>query len=108
MPPSHNYAFSPSGIRKPFASYSHGVLVPPGATWLVASGQLGVTPDDTVPDDVAAQCALCFDNIGAILAAAGMGFGDVVRFAGFVTDRSFFPIYGAVRSRYVAWINQRE
>ena len=37
----------------------------------------------------------------AILRAAGMAFADVVRFSAYVTDRAYFPIYGAVRSRYV-------
>jgi 2-iminobutanoate/2-iminopropanoate deaminase len=93
---------NPTSIRAPFARYSHALLVPPGATMLYASGQLGVAPDDHVPDDVEAQCVLCFENIKAILADAGMTFADVVRFTGFVTDRASFPVYGAVRSRYVS------
>jgi 2-iminobutanoate/2-iminopropanoate deaminase len=93
---------NPPSIRAPFARYSHGLLVE-GATQLVfASGQLGVSPDDKIPDDVEAQCVLCFDNVKAILAEAGMGFEHVVRFSAFVTDRTYFPVYGAVRSRYVA------
>jgi 2-iminobutanoate/2-iminopropanoate deaminase len=94
-------AVSPSSIRAPFAAYSHGIVVSPGARLLFASGQLGVRPDDTVPDDIEAQAVLCFENIKAILAEAGMTFADVVRFNAFVTDRAYFPIYGAVRSRYV-------
>ncbi len=95
-------ALNPRSIRQPFARYSHGLLVE-GATQLVfASGQLGVAPDDTVPDDVEAQCVLCFDNVKAILAETGMGFEHVARFSAFVTDRAYFPIYGRVRSRYVA------
>jgi 2-iminobutanoate/2-iminopropanoate deaminase len=93
---------SPSSIRAPFARYSHGILVPPGAQLLFASGQLGVAPDDSVPADVEAQCVLCFENIKAVLTDAGMTFADVVRFNAFTTDRSHFAIYGAVRSRYVA------
>jgi 2-iminobutanoate/2-iminopropanoate deaminase len=96
-----NRSITPTAIRAPLARYSHGVLIPPGSQLLVTSGQLGVAPDDTVPDDVEAQCVLCFENIKAILAGAGMSFADVVRFNGFVTDRSYFPIYGAVRGRYV-------
>jgi 2-iminobutanoate/2-iminopropanoate deaminase len=95
-------ALNPASIRKPFAAYSHGLIVPPGATLLLASGQLGVAPDDHVPDDIEAQCVLCFENVKAILAEGGMGFEHVVRFSAFVTDRSYFPIYGAVRSRFVA------
>ena len=94
-------AINPAGIRKPYAQYSHAVLAPAGGRLLVTSGQLGVAPDDTIPDDVEAQCVLCFENIKAILADAGMTFKDVVRFTAFVTDRSYFPIYGAVRSRYI-------
>lgn len=92
---------NPASIRAPFARYSHGVVVEGTSQLLFASGQLGVAPDDSVPDDVEAQCVLCFDNIKAILAEAGLGFEHVVRFSGFVTDRAYFPIYGAVRSRYV-------
>jgi enamine deaminase RidA (YjgF/YER057c/UK114 family) len=94
-------SINPPSIPPPLARYSHGILVPPGAELLVTSGQLGIAPGDQVPDDVEAQCVLCFENIKAILAAAGMSFADVVRFNAFVTDRAFFPIYGAVRSRYV-------
>jgi enamine deaminase RidA (YjgF/YER057c/UK114 family) len=93
---------SPASIRPPFARYSHGVVTPPGARLLVASGQLGVAPDDSVPDDVEGQAVLCFENIRAILDEAGMSFADVVRFTAFVTDRAYFPVYGAVRERYVA------
>ena len=97
-----NRPITPTTIRAPLARYSHGVLVPPGAQLLVTSGQLGVAADGVIPDDVEAQCVLCFENIKAILMDAGMTFADVVRFNGFVTDRAYFPIYGAVRSRYVA------
>ena len=31
-----------------------------------------------------------------------MTLADVVRFTAYVTDRAYFPVYGAVRSRYVA------
>lgn len=94
-------ALNPAGIRAPYARYAHGVLAPAGARLLVTSGQLGVSADDHVPDDVEAQCVLCFENLKAILAEAGMDFENVVRFTAFVTDRAYFPIYGAVRSRYV-------
>jgi len=92
---------NPASIRAPFAQYSHAVEVPAGRM-VFASGQLGVAPDDTVPEDVEAQAVLCFENIKAILAEAGMTLADVTRFTAYVTDRAYFPIYGAVRSRYVA------
>ncbi len=94
------HSINPASIRAPFAQYSHAVAVT-GDRMLFASGQLGVAPDDTVPEDVEAQAVLCFENIKAILAEAGMTLADVVRFTAYVTDRAYFPIYGAVRGRYV-------
>lgn len=101
MTDSKPKALNPAGIRPPYARYAHGVLAPSGGRLLVTSGQLGVTQDDKVPEDVEAQCVLCFENLKAILAEAGMTFENVVRFTAFVTDRAYFPVYGAVRSRYV-------
>jgi 2-iminobutanoate/2-iminopropanoate deaminase len=92
---------SPATIAPPFARYSHAVEVPAPGRLLFVSGQLGMTADGHVPDDVEGQAVICFENIKAILAEAGMSFADVVRFSGYVTDRAAFPIVGAVRSRYV-------
>src|SRR5213080_1544124 len=92
---------NPASIRAPFAQYSHAIEVPAGRM-VFASGQLGVSPDDKVPEDTEAQAVLCFENIKAILAEANMTFADVVRFTAYITDRAYFPSYGAVRSRYVS------
>lgn len=93
-------AFNPPSVRKPFGNYNHGLLVPPGASLLVTSGQLGIGVDDVIPDDVTAQAELCFKAIDAILEEAGMTFADVIRISGFVTKREDFPAYMAVRDRY--------
>jgi enamine deaminase RidA (YjgF/YER057c/UK114 family) len=98
MPPTK---LNPASIRAPFAAYSHGIALDPGARLVFASGQLGMGADDVIPEDVEAQAVLCFENIRAILAEAGMTMQDVVRFNAFVTDRAYFPVYGRVRSRYV-------
>ncbi|MFK0162133.1 RidA family protein [Rhizobium sp. NPDC090279] len=93
--------FNPSSVRRPFGNYNHGLLVPPGASLLVTSGQLGIGLDDRIPPDVTAQAELCFKAIGSILDEAGMSFADVIRIGGFVTTREDFPAYMAVRDRYV-------
>ncbi len=95
------HTIDPKDIPAPLARYSHATLIPAGAELLVTSGQLGLGPNDEIPDDAETQCVLVFEALGAILRDAGMGFGDVVRFNAFVTDRAVFPIYGAVRARYV-------
>ena len=90
----------PPGIRKPFARYSHAVEVHAGARLLLCSGQLGVSEDDIIPEDVEAQATICFESIGRCLAEAGMSFADVVRFNAYVTDRAWMAPYMMVRDRY--------
>jgi 2-iminobutanoate/2-iminopropanoate deaminase len=93
-------SINPTTMPPPLAAYSHAVSAPVGKRMLFASGQLGAEPGGFIPDDVEAQAVLCFRNIEAILAEADMSFADVMRFTAYVTDRAYFPIYGAVRSRY--------
>lgn len=93
---------SPAAIRPPFARYSHGIEVPPGARLVVTSGQLGVRADDTVAEDARGQADQCFANIAAILAEAGMGPGAVIRINAFVTDRAHMAGYMAARDAWLA------
>ena len=50
---------------------------------------------------VTEQAELCFRNIAAILAEAGLGLADIVRINAFVTRREHMKDYMAVRDRYV-------
>ncbi|WP_108263525.1 RidA family protein [Mangrovicoccus ximenensis] len=93
---------SPPSIAPPFARYSHGVEVPPGARLAATSGQLGLAADGSVPDSVEDQARICFANISAILAEAGMGPGDAVRISAFVTDRAHMAGYMKVRDEWLA------
>jgi len=95
-------ALTPKSIRPPFAKYSHGVEVPAGKRLVLCSGQLGVGPDDAIPEDAGAQAELCFANIAAILAEAGMALKDVARINAYVTDRAYMKPYMEVRDRLVA------
>lgn len=97
---SDKKVFNPPSVRAPFGHYNHGLFVPPGASLLVTSGQLGIRPDETIPPDVSGQAEICFEAIGAILKEADMGFEDIIRISGFVTRREDFPDYMAVRDRY--------
>lgn len=100
--PSTNKARTPEALRAPFAKYSHAVEIPAGSRLVLASGQLGVAPDDSVPDSAEAQADLCFANIRAILEDAGMGMADIVRINAYVTDRAHMAGYMASRDRHVA------
>lgn len=93
---------TPPTIRPPFANYAHAVEVPPGARLVFASGQLGITRDDAVPEDAGEQADLCFRNILAVLEAAGMTMRDVVRINAFVSDRAHLKPYMEARDRWVS------
>ncbi|WP_298818991.1 RidA family protein [uncultured Roseibium sp.] len=93
---------TPPEIRAPFARYSHAVEIPAGHRLLFASGQLGIAADDRIPADIKGQTTLCFENIKAILASAGMTLQDVVRINAYVTDRAHLPGYMRVRDGFIS------
>ena len=93
---------APSSIHPPFAPYSHGLEIAPGARLVFCSGQLGIGKDGTIPSGCGGQAELCFANIAAILAEAGMGLGDIVRINAFVTGREHLQPYMQVRNRLFA------
>jgi len=95
-------ALVPGGIRPPFARYSHGVEIPAGHRIVLASGQLGIDENDAIPPGVEAQTRLCFANIRAILAAAGMSLQDIVRINSYVTGREHMPGYMKTRDEFTA------
>ena len=79
---------NPPTIAPPFSRYSQAVEVPAGARWLHISGQVGVRPDGTLEQGFTAQAERAWDNLLAILAAAGMGPADVVKANVYLTQGS--------------------
>ena len=94
-------SYVPPSIRAPFGRYSHGMEVPAGWRLLLLSGQLGLTPDDEIPQDAGAQADLCFAALGATLAEAGMGPEHVVRVNAYLTDVAYREAYMAARDRWL-------
>lgn len=90
----------PEGMENIYASYHYapGILV--GDT-LYVSGQVGRDADLNVVEGAEAQFTQAFDNVGKVLAAAGVGFDDVVEletwFADSMADLGTFM---AVKDRY--------
>jgi len=85
--------------------YSHGMVVPAGEIVIVA-GQVGTNRAGEVAGsgDVVAQTTQAFENVRAVLTAAGCAMTDVVRFQTFLTHatdvdgfmqarRELFPRY---------------
>ncbi|MBI3503676.1 MAG: RidA family protein [Proteobacteria bacterium] len=72
-------AFNPATIAPPAGKYQHAVEVPAGARTLYLSGQVGLRPDGKLASGIDGQAEAVWANIKAILAEAGMDFGDLVK-----------------------------
>ena len=91
----------PTTIAKPLGRYSHAVAVPAGARWLYLAGQVGIAPDGKLLDGFEAQTEQAFKNVGAALAAAGMGFADVVKLNYLLTDGANVAALRKIRDRFI-------
>lgn len=77
--------------------FSAGLLV--GDT-LYISGTTGSDPKtQKVPDNFEDEARQCFENIGAILTAGGMKFGDAVSVQVYLTDMSLYQRMNAVYAK---------
>jgi enamine deaminase RidA (YjgF/YER057c/UK114 family) len=95
---------NPDGVPAPYGEYfSHVARIGlDGGALLILSGQVAVDAAGEIvaPGDVVAQAAHVFELIGAILAAHGASFADVVHIRTFMTNLDDRPGYGEVRRRY--------
>jgi enamine deaminase RidA (YjgF/YER057c/UK114 family) len=92
---------NPAGVHAPGSRYAHAALVEGPGRRLVISGQVGVAPDGTVAAGGEAQIAQAVANLGAVLAAHGMGPADIVKMTVFLTDRALVPAWRAERERFL-------
>lgn len=88
-----------AGAPQPLGAYSQGMKAPAGRLVFVA-GQVGIDAAGNLSGDgsVAAQTRQVFENIGAILAAAGASFGDVVEFTTYLVGRETVQPFMAARA----------
>ena len=91
----------PGSIAPPFSTYSPGMEVPAEARWLYISGQVGVEPDGSIPEDAEAQMESVWRNLLAILGSAGMGPHDLVKVNGYITRAEDVGLYRRVRERMI-------
>lgn len=89
---------STTDAPKAVGPYSQAVEA--GSTVYV-SGQIPVVPSDgTIPDGIEAQTAQSLRNVGAILAAAGLGYSDVVKTTVLLADIADFKAMNAVYAEF--------
>ena len=92
-------ALTPSGAAPAIGPYSPVVRV--GRT-LYLSGSIPLDPatGQLVPGDIVAQTERVMQNMGALLAAGGAGFGHVVKTTVFLADMNEFAAMNEVYARY--------
>lgn len=65
---------NPDRVRRAAPTYSHAAVIAPNARRVLVSEQVGMRQDGSVPEDPAAQIALTFENLKAVLDANDFGF----------------------------------
>ena len=99
--PTSNILHNPTAIAAPVRNfYSHGVETRSGARQLFVAGQVGVRPDGTISAKFEEQVEQMMQNIGAVLAAANMDFGDVVKFNAYCMKAADIITSAEIRNRY--------
>lgn len=83
------------GAPKAIGPYSQAVSAD---GWLFTSGQIALDPASGVMEGggFEAQARRVLENLRAVLASAGCGFGDVVRATVYVVDLADFPKLNAL------------
>jgi 2-iminobutanoate/2-iminopropanoate deaminase len=88
---------SPPEMAPSGSNYAQGIVHGPLARRLVISGQVGVRPDGSVPEGLEAQAEQAFDNLLAVLQAAGFAPTDLVRIGVFAVPPDAVATYRRVR-----------
>lgn len=93
---------TPDTLRPPFANYAHGTEIPAGWRLVQSSGQLGIAPDERIPESAYDQAVICFSNIREILRSARMEPADVAHVSAYVTARDHMAGYMRARDEFMA------
>ena len=88
----------PKGLADPRPRYSQGILAEGGKVLFIA-GQTASDANGNVvgKGDIKAQTRQVFDNIKAVLEAAGGSFDNMVMTTTYITDRKYREGYNEVR-----------
>jgi 2-iminobutanoate/2-iminopropanoate deaminase len=70
---------NPETVHQPLAAYAHQIEITDPTRWLVLSGQIGMRPDGTLPDDPIEQFQVALENIHKNLRTANMEIKDIVK-----------------------------
>ncbi|HEY1014618.1 MAG TPA: RidA family protein [Herpetosiphonaceae bacterium] len=91
-------AHNPATVPAPVGGYSQALEMR-GGRLLFISGQIPERADGTVPKDFAGQCQAVWDNIGALLAAAGMSYANLIKVTTYLTSRELAKVNSHIRQK---------
>jgi enamine deaminase RidA (YjgF/YER057c/UK114 family) len=94
-------ARNPDTVHPPLAAYSHQIELAGAERWLVMAGQVGMSPDGSIPEEPAAQFGLALENVVRNLSAAGMQAGDLVKLTFYLVDEIAPSERGEVLGRHL-------
>jgi reactive intermediate/imine deaminase len=78
--------------------YSQGMVT---GNMVFCSGQIPVVPaTGEIPEGITAQAEQSCKNVGAVLAAAGCGYENVVKTTCFIADMNDFAAFNEVYAKY--------
>ena len=95
-PPAVEYFPAPALQGRP-APFSTAVRV---GNVLYMSGQIGIGADGKLPETFDGQAKQTMENIGGVLKAHGLGWGDVFKCTVFIADMKNWPAFNAVYVPY--------
>jgi 2-iminobutanoate/2-iminopropanoate deaminase len=90
-----------SGAPSPIGPYSQAIAVD-GLLFCAGQGPIDPETGQLVTGGVAAQTEQTLRNIGAILAADGLGYEDVVKTTCYLADMDDFAAFNEVYARFFA------
>lgn len=97
-----NRQINPSSIAPPAANYAHAVLTEGPSRWLHTSGVVPTGPDGSTPDEIGEQADVVWNNIGTMLAEAGMSPADIVSVTTYAVAGEQLGDVMAARDRFLA------
>ncbi len=93
-------AVFPEGRQALYDNFKYSPAVR-SAGFLFVSGQVGSREDGSPEPDLAKQAELAFENLNAVLDAAGCGFDDIVDFTVYLVDpETTLPLAMAAREKW--------
>lgn len=92
---------NPSTVMKPVGAYSHAGLVKAQSDILYIAGQVGIRPDGTMVEGLAAQADEAFANVRRVLEANGMTPSNLVKVNIYVVAGQDVAVTREARKRHM-------